>query len=224
MTTQRQDAGGEEPERDAVQPRAGGAGQRDREEQDRERHRDLGQARDDACRASRRSSRRSRPSGRRAPSRTSSRRRRPRARSGRRRAGAGTRRGRAGCRRRARRSVFGKWPVAPGYGSVATQDSGPFGSRFLSRPPPVNRSFGPWPRKCAAIGAPPKHDEEQEDDEEAAADRDLVAPEPPPDLLPVATGANGLGALAERRRLDLDDAVEPGRAAACRGLQRSRCP
>ena len=59
--------------------------------------------------------------------------------------------------------------------------------------------------------------EEQEDDEEAAADRDLVAPEPPPDLLPVATGAYRLRAFAELRRLDLDDAVEPGRTAAPEG-------
>src|SRR6201999_3463531 len=59
--------------------------------------------------------------------------------------------------------------------------------------------------------------EEQEDDEEAAADRDPVALEAPPDLLPVAACAYRLGAFAERRRLDLDDAVEPGGAAASEG-------
>src|SRR5436190_5200462 len=46
--------------------------------------------------------------------------------------------------------------------------------------------------------------EDQQDDEDAAADRHLVAPEAPPDLLPVSTGAN-LFDLAELTvRLDRD--------------------
>jgi hypothetical protein len=35
-------------------------------------------------------------------------------------------------------------------------------------------------------------DQDQEDDEDRASDRDLVAPEPSPDLLPVAASANRL--------------------------------
>src|SRR5439155_6887943 len=47
-------------------------------------------------------------------------------------------------------------------------------------------------------------DEDEEDDEDAAADRNLVAAEPSPDLLPVAAGAN-LFELSELAvRLDCD--------------------
>ena len=44
---------------------------------------------------------------------------------------------------------------------------------------------------------PGKGDQDQQDDEGPAADRDLVAPEPAPDELPVPAGADRLD-LAER--------------------------
>ena len=49
-------------------------------------------------------------------------------------------------------------------------------------------SFGPCPSSCAAIGRAREATQDQEDDEEAARDRDPVAPEADPDLLPVAAG------------------------------------
>ena len=44
--------------------------------------------------------------------------------------------------------------------------------------------------------------QEQEDDEDPAADRQAIASQPEPDLLPVTAGANGLAEL--RPRLDDD--------------------
>ena len=54
-------------------------------------------------------------------------------------------------------------------------------------------------------------DEEQEDDEDAAHDRDLVALEPPPDLLPVAAGLDL--DLAELGRIHPSDEPRRGRLA-----------
>jgi hypothetical protein len=49
-----------------------------------------------------------------------------------------------------------------------------------------------------------ERDDEQEDDEDAARDRDLVAREPPPDLLPAAASLDlGLTEMAARLECDL---------------------
>src|SRR2546423_7751166 len=52
--------------------------------------------------------------------------------------------------------------------------------------------------------------ENQEDDEEAAADRDLVALEPQPHLLPVATRTNGVGLAELTVRFDRNGSRQPG--------------
>jgi hypothetical protein len=52
--------------------------------------------------------------------------------------------------------------------------------------------------------------EEEEDDEEAAADRDPVAPEPEPDLLPVAARAYRLEFPERYPRLDRDSRGQTG--------------
>ena len=76
-----------------------------------------------------------------------------------------------------------------GTGSARCASSGPTGSSVFGRAPPANWSFGPWPRKCVAIGAPTKATRKRKMMKMPAADRDLVALEPAPDLLPVAAGA-----------------------------------
>src|SRR6266567_5428895 len=52
--------------------------------------------------------------------------------------------------------------------------------------------------------------QDEQDDEDAAADRDLVASEAPPDLLPVPAGANRLDFAELPVRLDRDRRRETG--------------
>ena len=49
---------------------------------------------------------------------------------------------------------------------------------------------GPVAEEVLGDRAADRRNQNQEDDEDAAADRDLVAPEAPPDLLPVTAGLN----------------------------------
>ena len=74
-------------------------------------------------------------------------------------------------------------------------------------------SFGPWPMKCCAIGAPAKATTIEQDDEDPARDRDLVALEADPDELPVASRSNGFE-LAERAT---GFACNRGAEAGCAG-------
>ena len=55
--------------------------------------------------------------------------------------------------------------------------------------------------------------EDQEDDDDRAADREPVAPQPPPDALPVAARAN-VACSPSSRRLDGDGGAEAGAPAA----------
>ena len=55
-------------------------------------------------------------------------------------------------------------------------------------------------------------DQDQQDDEDPARDRDLVAPEAPPDELPVAAGAYRFGFAELRPALDGDCSAEAGAA------------
>ena len=45
-------------------------------------------------------------------------------------------------------------PPAPDRAASTPRVSGPTGSTVCGSSPPANWSLGPWPRKCAAIGAP----------------------------------------------------------------------
>jgi len=56
-------------------------------------------------------------------------------------------------------------------------------------------------------------DGNQQDDEDAAADRDLVAAEPAPDLLPVAAGPDGFELAELAVRLDRDRRRKSGLGA-----------
>ena len=67
---------------------------------------------------------------------------------------------------------------------------------------------GPWPRKWAAIGAPTNPIRMRQTIQIAAGDRELVAPEAEPDALPVAARAYRLGALSPSSPCDSAATVE----------------
>ena len=89
--------------------------------------------------------------------------------------------------------------MPPLFGSWTRASTGPTGSSVSLSTPLKKMSFGPCPRIVATIGPPDRGHEDQEDDEDAARDRNAVAAEADPDLLPVASRADRLGALAELR-------------------------
>ena len=170
----------EEPEeRVGVEARADGGGQRDREEQQRQRHHDLGQprhqrvqraaveagdhAQEDAQRRARRSSRVWRP----------------RATPGRPPASAGTRRGRLG---RMYPGHRGRMVVGGGE----TRGNGQTGWKFLTAFTLI-RSYGSG-SGCARRAAADEGEQEHQHNGDRAGDGDTVCRKPAPRLLPVAHG------------------------------------
>src|SRR3954451_21922663 len=97
---------------------------------------------------------------------------------------------------------------------------------------PVKMSFGPWPMKCLAIGAPTNAIRIRKMMKTPLArralsglpprpagphtprggERDLVAPQPPPDELPIAARAYRFGIAELRTALDPDRSAEAGTA------------
>ena len=87
---------------------------------------------------------------------------------------------------------------------------GPNGSACAFRPP-SSRSFGPCPSQRREHRTADETEQDQEDDRDAAADRDLVALEATPHLLPVAPRLDVGVPTAEvvrRQRADLEIALD----------------